>query len=100
LISAPVRGFLLNFAFRSTTAKIPRPGSATRCPFCNDAAIIPINAAKISSACFFVIFPASALFLAFFIGVNRQDIVAGILLYFVSIAIAYGGFILKFVLSL
>jgi hypothetical protein len=43
---------------------------------------------------------SSALFLAFFIGVYRQRIVAGVLLFFVSIAIAYGGCILKFVLGL
>ena len=46
------------------------------------------------------LFASSALFLAFFIGVYRQRIVAGVLLFFVSIAIAYGGCILKFVLGL
>ncbi len=46
------------------------------------------------------LFASSALFLAFFIGVYRQRIVAGVLLFFVAVAIAYGGSILKFVLGL
>ncbi len=46
------------------------------------------------------LFASSALFLAFFVGVYRQRIVAGVFLFFVSIAIAYGGCILRFVLSL
>ncbi|MGD0232814.1 MAG: hypothetical protein ABSC19_21095 [Syntrophorhabdales bacterium] len=41
-----------------------------------------------------------ALFLAFFLGVYRQRIVAGVLLFFLSVAIAYGGCMLKFVLGL
>ena len=45
-------------------------------------------------------FASFALFLAFFIGVYRQRIVAGVLLFFLSVAIAYGGCILKFVLGL
>jgi hypothetical protein len=45
-------------------------------------------------------FASFALFLAFFIGVYRQRIVAGILLFFLSVAIAYGGCMLKFVLGL
>ena len=39
-------------------------------------------------------------FLAFFLGVYRQRIVAGVLLFFLSVAIAYGGCMLKFVLGL
>ena len=45
-------------------------------------------------------FASFALFLAFFIGVYRQRIVAGVLLFFLSVAIAYGGCMLKFVLGL
>jgi hypothetical protein len=45
-------------------------------------------------------FASFALFLAFFIGVYRQRIVAGVLLFFFSVAIAYGGCMLKFVLGL
>ena len=45
-------------------------------------------------------FASFALFLAFFFGVYRQRIVAGVLLFFLSVAIAYGGCILKFVLGL
>jgi len=46
------------------------------------------------------LFASSALFLAFFIGVYRQRIVAGVLLFFLSVAIAYGGCIFKFVMGL
>ena len=46
------------------------------------------------------LFASSALFLAFFIGVYRQRIVAGILLFFVAVTIAYGGCFLRFVLGL
>jgi hypothetical protein len=45
-------------------------------------------------------FASFALFLAFFLGVYRQRIVAGVLLFFLSVAIAYGGCVLKFVLGL
>lgn len=43
---------------------------------------------------------SGSLFLAFFFGVYRQRVVMGITLYFVSILIAYGGFIIKMVFSL
>lgn len=45
-------------------------------------------------------FASFALFLAFFLGVYRQRIVAGVLLFFLSVAVAYGGSMLKFVLGL
>ncbi len=46
------------------------------------------------------LFASSALFLAFFMGVYRQRVVAGVLLFTVAIAIADGGCVLKFVLGL
>ena len=46
------------------------------------------------------LFASSALFLAFFLGVYRQRVVVGVLLFFVSVMIAYGGCVLKLVLGL
>ena len=42
---------------------------------------------------------SASLFLAFFIGVYRQRVVAGIVLYFTAVLIAYGGTLLKFLLG-
>jgi hypothetical protein len=43
---------------------------------------------------------SSSLFLAFFLGVYRQKLVMGVVLYALAVAIAYGGFIVKTIFSL
>ena len=42
---------------------------------------------------------SSSLFLAFFVGVYRQRVVAGVLFFFLAVGLAYGGSLLKLILG-
>ena len=42
---------------------------------------------------------SSSLFLAFFVGVYRQKVVAGVFFFFLAVVLAYGGPLLKLILG-